>query len=254
MPRMLAIVLAVIALSTAAARQPVTSPIYYLSTAPEVRVGAPVAGELTSESGRNFKDGSHLDVLVLRGREGDAVVLRASSEAFDTYLTLYAPGGTLVDWNDDDLQGNGTDAAIRATLPMTGTYVVVVSGFGPFDLGEYTVTLELAETAAPPVPEVTVPSTVLGTLADGGRDTYLLTIDEATVAGIELRSASFDAYLTVQDADGWTMAENDDMVGTTDSGVVVWLDVGVYEVIVSSFDSAGSGPYTLTLDRYVRNP
>jgi hypothetical protein len=254
MPRILALVIAVVALATAAARQPVTSPIYYLTTAPEVRAGAPVSGELTVESGRNFKDGSHLDVLVLRGREGDAVVLRAESEAFDTYLTLYAPGGTLVDWNDDDLQGSGTDATIRATLPMTGTYVVVVSGFGPFDLGAYTVTLELAQTMAPPAPEVALPSTVLGTLAGGGRDTYVLTIDEATVAGIELRSASFDAYLTVQDADGWTMAENDDMVGTTDAGVVVWLDVGVYQVIVSAYDAVGSGPYALTVDRYVRNP
>ncbi len=254
MPRILAIVIAVIALSTAAARQPVTSPIYYLTTAPEVRVGSPVTGELTRESGRNFKDGSHLDVLVLRGREGDAVVLRAESEAFDTYLSLFAPGGTLVDWNDDDLQGSGTDAAIRATLPMTGTYVVVVSGFGPLDLGEYTVSLEHAETAAPPPPEVELPSTVFGNLANGGRDTYVLTIAEPTVAGIELRSAAFDTYLTVVDADGWTMAENDDMVGTTDSGVVVWLDVGVYQVIVSAYESLGSGPYTLTLDRYVRTP
>jgi hypothetical protein len=259
MPRLAAALTAVLAaalvLSSAAARQPVSSPIYYLSTAPEVRVGAPVVGELTAESGRNFKDGSHLDVLVLRGREGELVELRAASRAFDAVLTLYAPDGSVVAWNDDDPTGTGTDSVIRTTLPASGTYVIVVSGYGPADLGDYTVTLEEPRALpAPPETQLTVPSSVQGTLVEGTQDTYLLTIHEPTVVGIEVRSSWFDTYLEVRDGDGWTMAENDDMLGTTDSGVVVWLDVGTYEVLVSAYGSWGNGPYTLTLDRYVRTP
>jgi hypothetical protein len=68
-----------------------------------------------------------------------------------------------------------------------------------------------------------------------------------------VRSSWFDTYLEVLDADGWTMAENDDMVGTTDSGVIVWLDVGTYDVVVSAFGSTGNGPFTLTIDRFVRS-
>jgi hypothetical protein len=254
MLRTLAMISLLLATAITSARQPVASPIYYLTTAPEVREGAPVSGTLTPESGRNFKDGSYLDVLVLRGREGEVIELRASSPAFDTYLTLFAPSGAVVDWNDDDFERGGTDSLIRTTLSETGTYVVVVSGFSSADLGPYQVELRMRGGPGVGSGEIGVPSLTTAALRPGASDHYLLTITEATVVGMEARSSEFDTYLEVVDAGGWTMAENDDMLGTTDSGVVVWLDVGTYQVIVSAFGSHGGGAYTLLVDRYVRAP
>jgi hypothetical protein len=41
----------------ATARQPVTSPIYYLSTAPRLEVGVPVVGVLTDRAARTSRTG-----------------------------------------------------------------------------------------------------------------------------------------------------------------------------------------------------
>jgi hypothetical protein len=249
--RRLALVLVLsIAGATALAQQPVTSPIYYLSSAPVLEVGGVVSGVLTRESGRNFKDGSYLDVLVLHGLAGDAIVVRATSRDFDTYLTLFDPEGSIVDLNDDDLEGGGTDAAIRTTLPVSGRYLVVISGYGSSDLGAYDVTLDRGAVALPTAP-LTVPSSVQATLREGGTVSYALDLTEATVVGFDLRSGAFDTVLAIVDAFGVVIAENDDAPGGTDSSLVAVLEPGSYEVRVSAYGAAGGGDFELSLVRYV---
>lgn len=253
MVRRILMVVVLGALGIAAARQPVASPIYYLSTAPSLQPGIPVTGVLSTESGRNFKDGSYVDVVVLRGEAGDFVELALTSGTFDTYLTLFAPDGSVVAANDDDWTGGGTDSTIRATLPATGTYVVVVSGYSEYDLGPYTLTLQ-GGAAGAAGGTVGVPETVSDTLAAGGVARYQVVLDEPTVLGVELRSGEFDTYLEVTTVDGWLLAENDDSGGTTDSSLVVRLDPGTYHVVVSSYGGWGGGAFELDLARYGRLP
>lgn len=243
-------------LSIAAAQQPVTSPIYYLSNAPRLEAGVPLTGVLDERSGRNFKDGTYLDVLTLRGEAGEYVELLASSSAFDTYLTLFAPDGSLVDYNDDDPLGSSTDAAIRTTLPATGTYVVVVSGFSPWDLGPYTVTLSSREDAAGHGTAIEVPSLTPGRLAhgdDGSRFAFVL--EETAAIGIEVRSTQFDTTLEVLDEFGYSLAYNDDAPATngstTDSALALLLGPGRYQLVVQSYftDSVGDGSFELEVVR-----
>ena len=66
--RSILLIAGLLAGATALARQPLTSPVYYLITAPQLVDGAAIAGELTLDSGQNFKDGSRLDVFVLPSR------------------------------------------------------------------------------------------------------------------------------------------------------------------------------------------
>ncbi len=255
--RVIATVFATALIAAAVAQQPVTSPIYYLSTAPRLEIGTPVVGVLTERSGRNFKDGSHLDVLTFRGKAGEFVELTASSSAFDTYLTLFAPDGSVWDANDDDPSGSGTDAAIRTTLPATGTYVVVVSGFGPWDLGPYTVTRGGAmATGAGEV--IGLPSLTLGTLdPSGAAARFSFTLDVAAVVGIEARSTAFDTTLELRDAYGYSLAYNDDAPRgdeyTTDSALALVLSPGHYEVIVEPYfaDMLGDGSFELEITRLV---
>jgi hypothetical protein len=163
---------ALLASSSALAMQPLASPIYYLVTAPELVDGMPIAGELTATSGRNFKDGSHLDVLVLRTAGEEMVEVRVESDDFDVYLTLVSPAGDVLDANDYvQPTGDAFDAArVRTYLPEAGTYLVVVSGYGPSDLGRYTVTRSLF--VAPPkvVVDVEVPGRYDGYLNEAAAD------------------------------------------------------------------------------------
>ena len=251
------ILTALLLVAFASARQPVTSPIYYLSSAPRLEVGLPVVGVLTESSGRNFKDGTYLDVLTLRGEAGEYVEIAASSTAFDTYLTLYAPDGTLWDANDDDPTSGGTDSTIRTTLPETGTYVVVISGFGPWDLGPYTVT-RAGGGRVSSAADLAVPSLTVATLDGAGSIArFAFELAEAAVVGIEARSTSFDTTLELFDPFGYSLAYNDDApLGDaygTDSALAMLLAPGRYEVVVQPYfvDAVGDGTFELELQRLV---
>jgi len=255
--RNVVVIAALLLVALASARQPVTSPIYYLSSAPRLELGIPVVGVLTEDSGRNFKDGSYLDVLTLRGEAGEYVEIAASSTAFDTFLSLFAPDGTLWDWNDDDPMTGGTDATIRTTLPETGTYVVVISGFGPWDLGPYTLTRRGGAITGGHA-ELAVPSLTVSALEGPGTVAmFAFELAEPTVVGIEARSTSFDTTLELFDPYGYSLAYNDDAplgdAYTTDSAMALLLAPGRYEVVVRPYfaDSVGDGVFELELMRLV---
>lgn len=247
---------ALLVFSLALAQQPVTSPVYYVSTAPRLEVGTPVVGELDEHSGRNFKDGTYLDVLVMHGDAGEYVELHASSRVFDTYLTLYAPDGSLHEFNDDDPLGTGTDAAIRTTLPTTGRYLVVVSGFGPWDMGPYTV--ERVGVAAASITVIEVPSRTVATLEPDLRAArFRFVLDEAGAIRLDARSTAFDTTLELIDQYGYSLAYNDDAPvtdeddATTDSALALMLAPGTYDVMVQPFfiDDVGDGTFELELRR-----
>lgn len=247
---------ALLIVTVATARQPVTSPVYYLSAAPRLEVGVPVVGVLTEASGQNFKDGSYLDVLTLWGEAGEDVEIVATSNAFDTYLSLYAPDGTLWAFNDDDPAGMGTDSFIRTTLPETGTYVVVISGFGAWDLGPYTVTRRGG--AAITEDDLDVPSLTVATLdAASAMARFAFELSEPAVIGIQVRSDSFDTTLELFDPFGHSLAYNDDAPFgdgvTTDSALALVLAPGRYEIMVQPYfvDSIGDGVFELEIDRLV---
>ncbi|MBW6454966.1 MAG: hypothetical protein K0A98_03695 [Trueperaceae bacterium] len=246
---------ALLASSAALAMQPLASPIYYLVTAPELVDGAPVIGELTTASGRNFKDGSHLDVLVLRSAGQETVDVRVESDDFDVYLTLVSPAGEVLDANDYvQPTGGAFDAArVRTYLPEAGAYLVVVSGYGPNDLGRYTVTR--SRFVAPPkvVVDVEVPGRYDGYLAEMAADMLWITLEAPATVVADLRSGDFDTILEVYDGRGRFVDANDDFDGT-DSRLVLDLEPGRYEFLVKGYWDDADGAYAFTVDFYQRPP
>jgi hypothetical protein len=250
MTRRLMLVLVLFAsLAVAAAqRQPLTSPVYYLVTAPDLVDGVPIHGELTSGSGQNFKDGSFLDVLVVRSAGDEVVELRVESHDFDTYLTLVAPDGTLLDVNDDVWDGVAPYASrLRTYLRDPGSYLLVVSGFGPADLGRYTVTRSVFVSPDKVVVDAEVPGFYTGYLHERMADVYWITLTEDATVVATLRSPEFDTVLEVYDSDGRPVADNDDFDGT-DSQVIVDLPAGRYEFLVKGYWEEAYGAYTLEFD------
>ena len=102
--------------AVAVSQQPVQSPYYLLSSAPSLELGVPVGGALTPASGRNFKDGSYLDVLILRATAGEGIEVLVESDAFDTYLSVFDPVGSLVASNDDAWDVSDAWYASRVTF------------------------------------------------------------------------------------------------------------------------------------------
>lgn len=235
----------------ALAQQGLNSPVFYYSTSPVLELGALLHGQLDPDDGRNFKDGSYLDVFVFWGVEGEATEITASSHEIDVYLTLYGPGGTLIDSNDDDWAASEwtTDAAIRLDLPSTGTYVVVVSGYSEYDLGAYTVRRDSYVVPTGTTVSVTGPGNYVGTLSSAVRDHYLLELTQTIDLIATLRSEEFDAYLEILDASGVVVAYNDDFEAAGfDAQLVLELAPGQYVIVVSSYYDGGRGGYGLDLD------
>ncbi|NLG09800.1 MAG: hypothetical protein GX560_11205 [Deinococcales bacterium] len=263
--RLLYLLLLVLLLSTAGAQGRLNAPNYYLSQLPELVDGEALRGELTTEDGQNFKDGSYLDLYALRGEAGQTVRIAAVSLEFDTFLTVYGPDGSLLDWVDDNPYS--IDAELTLELPETGRYLVVVSGYSSHDLGRYTVSMTTHDPAVTPsATEIDVPGVFAGVLdgdgpmvpymeVPGGAHVFELT--EPAALAIYAASDAFDTYVLVTDAEGSLVVENDDRNYSEASGydtsslAFAEFEPGVYYVYVTSWYSQPIGEYDLEIRRFV---
>ena len=250
--RLLPLLLLAAAVSVGLAQLPLTPPTYLLSSGTELVADVPLLGALTPASGRNFKDGSYLDVLVLRSGGDEVVEVRVESDDFDTHLTLVSPDGTVLDANDDVVASDTFYASrVRAYLPTAGTYLVIVSGYGPDDLGAYTATR--AAYAPPPkvVVDVDLPGRFEGFLNEESADMLWVTVDAPVTVRATLRSPDFDTVLEVYDGNGRYVDANDDFDGT-DSQLVLDLEPGRYEFLIKGYFDQASGAYTFEIEPFDR--
>ncbi|MDZ7706418.1 MAG: DVUA0089 family protein [Trueperaceae bacterium] len=236
--------------------QTLSPAIFYYASAPELSVGGSVTSELTLQSGQNFKDGSRVEVVVLRSEPGTPVVVDVVSDAFDAYLTVYAPDGSVLDAIDDG--PSGVDPQIVFTPRQPGAHLLAVSGFGPWDLGAFEVRArapEPVETQALPL-SGSVEASLQGTepadpeVGYGPTRSFTLEVEERSLVRLRASSNAFDTVLALFDDEGW-LDQNDDAGGTTDSELFLELQPGSYRVAVAAW-SEGNGPFTLSAERYVR--
>lgn len=106
-----------------------------------VQVGQILHGVLEEPSDASSEE-SAVATHTFYGEEGQTVVIRARSQAFDTHLALLDPAGELLAWNDDGW--NTSDSMIVQTLPTTGLYTVLVESYWADEAGEYTLSIEPA--------------------------------------------------------------------------------------------------------------
>ncbi|MBI5667743.1 MAG: PPC domain-containing protein [Chloroflexi bacterium] len=209
------------------------------------------------------------------GSAGDVVTITATSDNFDTFLTLRDAGGAELA-TDDDRAGN-LNARIEAqALPAAGEYSITVSSYNRASTGEFTLTLEKVENSAGAPTAAALPTMVAsptdvaaeptaapasGTLAIGDSVTGTLTKESPAVdyvfegsAGqtvtITLASTDFDAYLLLKDASGDTLASDDDGAGSYDARISAFSlpADGTYTISAGSYTNAETGAYTLSLD------
>jgi hypothetical protein len=71
---------------------------------------------------------------------------------------------------------------------------------------------------------------------------------------VEMQSKQFDTYLRLEDANGKTLAENDDidLAAKNLNSRILFMpkDDGVYRVIATSFQQKGRGEYEIIVREY----
>lgn len=111
-----------------------------------ISIGQMVSGSLSTGDCRSPARGSsyYADRYSITGSAGQRVVILLTSPAFDTYLYLIGPSGSVIAQNDDG--GGGTNSRIPAgggffTLPSTGTYTIEVTSYAQSTTGSYTLSV-----------------------------------------------------------------------------------------------------------------
>ena len=205
------------------------------------------------------EDGGYQDRWEFDARPDQDVTIELRSGAFDTYVELRDPRGNVVAENDDGL-GDGTDSFVAAHLTRGGRYRIVVRGYGDREsTGLYELVLGQASAAARPGQEIELRlgETTMGRLEPGdsvmGDQSYAdVFVFRPTVSGrvvIQVRSSDFDAYLIVQDAEGRTLATDDDGGTGTDAQLTYEVVAGrTYRILANSFgEERHTGAYRVTV-------
>ena len=202
-----------------------------------------------------------------------AVVGVCDLDCDDLDMVIKAPDGSIV---GRDLATDDTPV-VEFVAQESGVYTVAVSmascktskcvfGVSSFGRGGASSTPTLAGSPAGSAGACSVGS-ARESFAVGGRVTgrlrtessrrgdgshaeyYRLVLTSRTAVTIVLRSAEFDAYLDVQDANGRSVANDDDGDGGTDARVATTLAAGTYSVIANSLTSGKTGSFSLAVSR-----
>ena len=94
-----------------------------------------VTGALTPTSPVLEDNGSYYAPHTFDGRADEILTIDLISDEFDAYLILQSPTGEMIAQDDDG--AGGTNARIVMTLPITGSYTLLVNSYEPGETGAY---------------------------------------------------------------------------------------------------------------------
>jgi hypothetical protein len=184
--------------------------------------------------------------LMVQAGETYRMTMERTNDDVDPYLTLTDAGGGIL-MEDDDSAGN-LNAQITYTFTAAGTYFVEARSYTLTTSGGYVLRVEPVEQGIDEerVLEVGVSQRVLLNVtevhvwqfeAQAGQ-TYVITMDNA--------SGTIDPRLTLKDAAGSILAENDDKPGSFNSLITFTPTTsGLYFVEASTYSPDESGEYII---------
>ncbi len=183
-------------------------------------------------------------------KKGDNITISLESSQVDVYLRLGDSKGNQLAENDD-ISDSNVNASIEFTIPKNGQYIIAALAY---DKGPYTLTLDNNATGSGSNTNVSEDQninygdTVTGQTID--IDTpivYTFSGKANDTVSISLTSDEVDTYLVLADANGKSIAENDDVDDkNTNSYIEAVLPAnGNYQIGVFGYDK---GSFELTLD------
>lgn len=225
-----------------------------------IAFGQTVEGELTNSDATD-DDGRRYDAFVFSGTEGQRIQAVMRSGDFDAYLQLGENGEEFSEIaSDDDGLGQGTDARLIFTLPVTGEYVLRARSWSRDAKGLYA--LELQDLGGEPSPgSLLIGSTVRARLTERASitdegiyyDAYRFKAKADEKLRFTLIASSFDAVVEVgeeKDGDYFKLEEDDDGLSDTHARLN-WTAPrdGSYVLRARSFGSNSTGDYVLITER-----
>lgn len=132
---------------------------------PTLRAGQTVRGELARGDGQ-LEDGSFYDVYTYVARRGERLVVRMSSDDFDTVLGVSQAREGADDLVMDDDGGGGTNSRVEYTATADGPLLIRANALSAGDGGSYTIVVESGRRSAVPA---SAPPLALAGRVDGHR-------------------------------------------------------------------------------------
>ncbi len=257
------------------ATSPVTSPPAVAAAGRAIRLGQTLDGRLGAGD-RQLDSGEYINSYVLQGRRGQALDLRLTSTAFDTYVAISGPDDFSAFNDDDPGVADGRNSRLVVTLPADGDYRITATSYASGEQGGYRLAVLDGRGAATPAPlavrpserasttgEITIGQAVSGSLAAGDDtlnsgeyvDHFRFTGQRGQRVAVELTSSAFDAY-TILTTPGGDQQDNDDARdGTHDSRLdTVLAEDGEYTVMVTSYAAGETGSYRFSVSPSLGSP
>jgi hypothetical protein len=202
--------------------------------------------EYTQEIEGELTESELTAVYTFSGQAGDEVIIRMTSDDFDSYLTLSDESGFELTYNDDG-GGNLNSLIGPFPLPETGTYTIEARSLGGTDTGSYTLTLDRAQ-----LEEISYGDTVEVELTE--RDSLVYLAFEGSLGDVidvtVNASEDLDTTLALNSPSNYQETSDDDSgegLNPEISGYVLNSD-GRYLLTLSA-PFGGSGTVEVTINR-----
>lgn len=172
------------------------------------------------------------------GVAGDTILISLTSPIFDTFVELRDPDGFIIAFDDDG--GIADNSFIVLTLPVDGTYNVVVRAYNDEDIGLFNLSVVSF------IPSVLEEGEAFAEVSDGTPIVYSLFGEPEEAISLILNSLDFDPIVSVRSTDGSMLAVNDDSETSINSQLDTLLsEQGLYFVVVESYDDFESGTFVI---------
>ena len=228
----------------------------------DLRIGQSVNGALSDGEPAGPDDTYRYDDYRFSARAGQRLEAVMRSDAFDSYLEIYAEGAPEAALaTDDDGLGEGVNARLRFTPETSGVYVLRARNLGGLETGAYSLSLRERPAArrAPRPSGIRLGQTVRGSIGSRDAETeegvqydaYAFRGRAGERFAVRLESEAFDPVVRLGRVTGGEfieLASNDDWGGELSSYLVYTLDAdGEYLIRAASLNSGGQGAYTVSL-------
>lgn len=182
------------------------------------------------------------------GNQGDTISIFLSSEVFDCYLVLYNSSGVQLA-SDDDGGGNLDSYIQQYTLQYADTFTISVSAYSNSQSGNYLLYLSRETSDSSSSGSISYGDTVSDSLQTSDTDYWTFVGNAGDEVTIFFSSEEFDTFVSLYDPSGNNVINDDDNGGNYDSLISGYRlsQSGTYTIGAGSYNSAGSGRYTLRL-------
>ncbi len=168
----------------------------------------------------------------------------ASPTDTDTMLELYDSSGILL--NSDDDSGGHLNPLLVFDPEQSGTYYVVIFGYGSESTGAFELTFNAGYNFCPNPQQIQLGDVLDGTLVEEQKACYVF-YDAAGQTILITVDSLIDTTLTLYDINGTQVAFDDDSVGMNPQIRTTLPEDGFYTISVESYAGDG-GDFTITIE------